>query len=121
MQEISRYFTKNTSFNILSLADQLHCSKLTIPNSLESRKIYFSKNLTSNLLEKCEAILHKEVNCYNLSLSRNELLSIMSNKYTLKKKIQILKLLENNEQVNELFSQNKEANAIILDLSKFYL
>lgn len=121
MQAIGRHPTKDALFDILSLANQLHRSKSTIPDGPEPGKIYFSENAAPDLLEEGEAILHREVDRYNLSLSKNELLTTTSNEYTLEEEIQIPELQGNNEQVNELFSQAQEAAAVISNLSELCL
>ena len=41
---------KNTLFDILSLANQLHRSKSTYPEGPERGKIYFSENQVPNLV-----------------------------------------------------------------------
>lgn len=100
MLATGRHPTKDASFDILSLADQLYRSKSTIPDGPKPGKIYFSENAAPDLLEEGEAVLHREVDRYNLSLSRNELLTTTSNEYTLDKEIQIPELQGNNERVN---------------------
>lgn len=43
--------TKDASFDIISLADQLHRSKSTYPEGSKYGKIYFSKNQVPNLVK----------------------------------------------------------------------
>lgn len=45
------HLQKDASFDILSLANQLHKSKSIYPESLEQGKIYFLKNQVSNLIK----------------------------------------------------------------------
>ena len=45
-----------------------------------------------NLLKESEVILYQKINCYNLLLSKNKLLTIMSNEYILKEEILISEL-----------------------------
>lgn len=96
-------------------------SKSTILDGPKLGKIYFFENAAPDLLEEGEAILHREVDHYNLSLSRNELLTTTSNEYTLDAEIQIPELQGNNERVNELFSQAQEAASVISDLSQLFI
>lgn len=121
MHITGKHLTKNALYDILSLADQLYYSKSIISDSFKQKKIYFSKNTAFNLLKESEVIFYEEVNCYNLSLSKNKLLTIMSNEYTLKEEILISKLQENNEWVNKLFNQAQKTAAIISDFFKLYL
>lgn len=44
------YLEKNSSFDILSLADQLYQSKSTNPDRPQKKRIYFSENQVPNLL-----------------------------------------------------------------------
>lgn len=48
-EQSGRHPTKDLSFNILSLADQLYCSRSTTPDRSEPGKIYFSENPTLDL------------------------------------------------------------------------
>lgn len=49
---LGRHPSKNASFDILSLADQLHQSKSTNPDALDRGKIYFSENPVPDLIEE---------------------------------------------------------------------
>ena len=105
----------------MSLADQLHRSKSTNLDGPKARKIYFSENPAPDLVEEREAILYREVERYNQSLNKNELLTATTNEYTLEEAVRITKLQESNEQVNELFSQAQESASVTSDLSELYL
>lgn len=48
-EQSERHLTKNVLFDILNLADQLHCSRSTTSDGPEPRKIYFSENLAPDL------------------------------------------------------------------------
>lgn len=58
MQVTGRHLMKDALFDILSLVNQLYCSKSIVPNGLEPRKMYFFKNTAPDLLEEGDAILH---------------------------------------------------------------
>ena len=61
-----RHPEKNVPFDILSLADQLHQSKSTIPEGPEPGKIYFSENEATDLLNQGIEHLRKSIDLYNL-------------------------------------------------------
>lgn len=56
---------KRWFFDILSLANQLHCAKSTNLEVLEQEKIYFSENQVSNLISKRVIVLLDIVKTYN--------------------------------------------------------
>lgn len=68
--QLGRHSTKDASFNILSLADQLYQSRSTNPDGPKPGKIYFSKNPVPDLLVQGEKAWIKNVLAYNESLSR---------------------------------------------------
>lgn len=87
MYATGMHLTKNTLFDILSLADKLHHFKSTVSDGPKLEKIHFSKTVVLNLCKDGKAILYQEVERYYLSLNRNELLTIISNEYILEEEV----------------------------------
>lgn len=113
--------TKDASFDILSLADQLHRSKSTHPTGPQSGKIYFSENQIPNLLKQGKENLHRAIESYKVSVYQNVILSSTIERGALDVPVQIPELDGQNESVNELFSQAREEAAVTSDLSELYL
>lgn len=113
--------TKDASFDILSLADQLHRSKLTHPTGPQSGKIYFSENQIPNLLKQRKENLYCAIESYKMSVYQNIILSSIIEQGALDVLVQIPELDGQNESMNELFSQAREEAAITFDLSELYL
>lgn len=63
--QTGRHSTKDASFDILSLADQLYWSKSTNPHGPEHGKIYFSENQVPDLLMQGKSHLHTNIHLYN--------------------------------------------------------
>lgn len=72
-QRIERHSTKDASFDILSLADQLYRSKLTNPDGSKRGKIYFSENQVSDLLMQRKKYLHSNIHSYNKLVKKQAL------------------------------------------------
>lgn len=114
--------TKDASFDILSLADQLHRSRSTHPNGPERGKIFFSENQVPNILKQGKANLHHAIEVYKESVYKNEILSsVIEPNARLLEPLQLPELEGQNESVNELFSQAREDAAVTSDLSELYL
>lgn len=75
---IGHHPSKNAFFDILSLANQLYCSKSTTINGFEPGKIYFLENLVANLFAQKKAALEKNVKLYNDAVNQ-KLLGVMAN------------------------------------------
>lgn len=112
---------KDASFDILSLADQLHRSKSTHPTGPQSGKIYFSENQIPNLLKQGKENLHRAIELYKMLVYQNVILSSNIEREAPDVPVQIPELDGQNESVNELFSQAREEAAITSDLSELYL
>ena len=67
-----RHPTKDASFDILSLADQLYHSRSTTPDGPEPGKIFFSKNPAPDLWKEGLNQLHISVWAFNESIRKNE-------------------------------------------------
>lgn len=75
-----RHPTKNASFDILSLADQLYRSKLSYPDNPERGKIYFFENQVPDLLMQGKAYLHPNIFSYNKAIEEHALFVPVSEK-----------------------------------------
>ena len=69
-EQKGRHPTKDASFDILSLADQLHRSRSTIPEGPEAGKIYFSINPMPDLVDEGIKELPTAVAAFNESLKK---------------------------------------------------
>lgn len=118
-QRSSNHPIKNALFNILSLADQLYRSKSTIPDSPGTSKIYFSENQVLNLLKERKRILHRAVDLYNNTITKNKVLDPTSE--VNREDMQISELVGQNKSVNKLFNQAKNEAMATLDLLELYL
>lgn len=105
------YPSKNASFDILSLADQLHRSKSTYSDSPKHSKIYFSENQVSNLIKLGLNHLPQAMKAYKEAVWKD-----MVHKYE-------ASMLEDgfwNKVVNELFRQARENATVTSDLSDLF-
>lgn len=110
--------TKDRSFDILSLADQLHRSKSIDPCGPKQEKIYFSENQVPNIIKQGRKYLHQAIEVYKDSVQKNH---ILLNPAALKKDIELLELEGQNEAINELLIQARDDAVVISDLSELYL
>ena len=110
---------KDASFDILSLADQLYRSKSTIPDSPGTGKIYFSENQVPDLLKEGKRTLHRAVDLYNDTITKNKVLDPASE--VNREDVQIPELVGQNKSVNELFNQAKDEATATSNLSELYL
>lgn len=111
------HLTKDPSFDILSLADQLHRSKSTDPSGPEQGKIYFSENQVPNIIKQGRKYLYQAIEAYKDSVEKNHIL----NSASLEKDLQLLELEGQNEALNELFIQARDDAAVTSDTSELYL
>ena len=109
--------TKDSSFDILSLADQLYRSKSTYPSGSGQGKIYFSENQVLDIIKQGRKHLHQAIEAYKNSIDKNHVLGLA----TLEKNLQLPELEGQNKRVNELFNQARDNAAITSDLSELYL
>ena len=114
--------TKNSSFDILSLADQLHRSRSTTPEGPEPRKVYFSLNPMPDLFAEGVQALFPNVKAYNLSLEKTEVLSTETS-YNPGSSFENPMDLDagSNEVVNELFGAAREASSVTSNLANVNL
>lgn len=105
---------KDDSFDILSLADQLHQSKSIDPKRPEQKKIYFSKNQVLNLIDLSQAYLHWAVSSYNKAVEKGQ-----------SKADEDAVALEldggQNKSVDELFNQAQEEALGISEVSELFI
>lgn len=102
--------TKDTSFDILSLADQLHRSKSTYSEGSEHGKIYFSENQVPNLVKLGLNHLPQAVKAYKEAVQKDKV--HVSGTFILEE--------GENEAVDELFRQAKEDAAVTSDLTDLF-
>ena len=124
-QELSgRHPTKDTLFDILSLANQLYWSWSTFSEGLELRKIYLSENPIPDLLAEGTKLFGAIVDDFNQSLEKNNVIA------TFNKAEDTLVEEENNpidlkvggnKKVNELFLEAQKSLSITTDLVDLYL
>ena len=102
---------KDASFDILSLADQLHRSRSTYPEGPERGKIYFSENRVPDLIKLGQDHLPRAVKVYKEAVRKNS--------------VDIERTLmpddeSGNEAVDELFRQAREDAAVTSDLTEMF-
>ena len=108
----SRHPQKDSSFDILSLANQLYRSKSTLPEGPEQGKIYFSENQVPDLVKQGKAHLVQAIKLYNASIGRRKVQD---------DELQVPELVGENENVNELFSQARGTDSLTSDLMELDL
>lgn len=113
--QISYHPSKNASFDILSLADQLHRSKSVTPDGPEPRKIYFSENPVADLLAEGLEAFEKNITLYNKSVDRKEHgITAANGEQASNEEIQEIQASEfrelkgDNERVNKIFNAAQE-------------
>lgn len=122
-----RHPTKDASFDIQSLADQLYRSRSTTPDGPEPGKIFFSENPAPDLWKEGLNQLHISVWAFNESLRKNEAIedpaiengNEASGIGTVEYPIEID--LGANEEVNELFSSARASLGITSNLANAYI
>ena len=121
-EQDSYYPTKNSSFDVLSLANQLHRSRSTTLEGPEQGKVYFSLNSMPDLFAEGVQALFPNVKAYNLSLEKTEVLSteISYNPGSSFENPMDLDA-DSNKVVNELFSVAREASSITFNLANVNL
>lgn len=95
---------KDSSFDILSLANQLHRSRSTYLEGPERSKIYFSENQVPDLIKLSLEYLPHVVKAYKEAVRKNSAHSEAAEADTV------------NESVEELFRQARDDLAITSDL-----
>lgn len=117
-----RHPEKDSSFDILSLADQLHRSKSTNPDGPQKGKIYFSENQVPDLLLEGKQAFSQQTYLYNKSIRENLILSTIDTKAMATENPPELEELEgSNESVNELFNSARAESNLTSDLSGLLL
>ena len=118
---------KDASFDILSLADQLHRSKSTNPDGPDKGKIYFSENEVPDLVkEGCEA-MWKAIEAYNKSIEENGIMSKINNEAVLEtleaagETSELFELDGADKLINEMFNSAREGADLTSDLSELFL
>lgn len=97
---------KDTLFDILSLANQLHKSKSTYPEGPEHGKIYFSENQVPNLLEQEKEHLSQAIKSYKKVVKKDSV-------YKKDKLMLEVEARVENEAIDKLFAQARKDAAVI--------
>lgn len=102
--------TKDASFNILNLADQLHQSKSTNSDGLEKKKIYFSENPVPDLVTQGQEAIFIAVYNYTELLKKQEVVGSTDDQEAAKdmENKDFIEAECQNEKVNEIFHQARE-------------
>lgn len=95
---------KDSSFDILSLADQLHRSRSTYLEGPKRGKIYFSENHIPDLIKLSLEYLPHAVKAYKEAIRKNSAYGEAAKADTI------------NESIEELFRQAKNDSAVTSDL-----
>lgn len=121
-----RHPTKDASFDIQSLADQLYRSRSTTLDGPEPGKIFFSENPAPDLWKEGLKQLHVSVWSFNESLRKNEAIensTIENNEShgigTANHPIELDPGA--NEEVNELFSSARATLGVTSNLANAYI
>ncbi|MCJ1346490.1 hypothetical protein MMC31_004707 [Peltigera leucophlebia] len=113
---------KDSSFDILSLADQLYWSKSTDPDGPQRGKLYFSENPAPDLLAEGEQALGKSLYLYNKSIRENQILSnVVTPELAAETPLDIPELEGSNETVNLIFESAQADADVTSDLSELFL
>lgn len=125
-EQTGRHPTKNILFDILSLVDQLYCSRSTTPDGPKSGKIYFLENSAPDLWKQGLNQLQISVWAFNKSLHKNEAImdpGIENNETSgigsAEHPIQLDPGA--NEKVTELFSSAQASLGVTSNLANSYI
>ncbi|MCJ1344729.1 hypothetical protein MMC31_002932, partial [Peltigera leucophlebia] len=119
-----RHPEKDSSFDILSLVDQLHRSKSNVPEGPEQGKIYFLENEAPDLLTEGIEHLRKSIDLYNKSVKNNHTLirDDVTEEEQAAERLAIAAELEGtNEIINKLFTAAREDADHTSDLSELLI
>lgn len=115
---------KDASFDILTLADQLHRSKSTIPEGPEPGNFCFSEIEVPNLVNEGMENLRKNIDLYNLSINNSDtaIIEEPTEEEDSAERLAVLAKLEgNNEVVNELCDTARGRAELTSDLSELMI
>lgn len=122
-----RHLTKDSSVDILSLADQLYRSKSTIPEGPEPGKMYFSENPAPDLLLDELKALPAQVEALNKSVKDKRPVKIEvdgdEDGITFGSRAHPIELpnVGSNEIVNELFLSARESASLTSNLTDVFI
>lgn len=114
-----RHPTKDASFDIQSLADQLYRSRSTTPDRPESGKIYFSENPVLDLLDEGIKQLPLSIRAFNQSLYKTERHEETGQGASADHPIELD--AGTDEKVNELFLSAREDLTLTSNLINLYI
>lgn len=118
--------SKDASFDILSLSDQLYRARSTDPSGPDRGRIYyFSENVAPNLINEGLMKLPLAVRLYNESVKKNTVApglttDINAADGTLESQ-GLSELAGSNEAVDELFSYGRDESLLTSDLSELFI
>lgn len=122
---IGHHPSKNVSFNILSLADQLHQLKLVIPDGSDIGKIYFYENPVPDCLAQGLEAFEKNIILYNELVDQKKYRALATNgEQASDKEVQEFQASDlqeregNNERVNEIFNIARESVFIAKNIQR---
>lgn len=107
---------KDASFDILSLADQLHRFKSTDLKGLEQEKIYFSENQVPDLVDLGQTYLARAIASYNESIERGQGRTDAADEDALASEIN----RGQNKSVDELFNRARDEALVSLEVSELF-
>lgn len=99
-------FKKKLFFDFLSLFNQIHQLKSTIPKDFKPKKIFFLENEIFNLINKEVKHLQKNIDIYNFFIKNFNIAIIkefVKKKKLVKRLIMLFKLEINNKIIYKLF------------------
>lgn len=125
-EQSGQHPTKDASFDILSLADQLYRSQSTTPYGSKLGKIYFSENPAPDLWKQGLKQLQISVWAFNKLLRKNKALENASIENNEASNIEIaehpIQLDPGaNKEINELFSLARASLDVTSNLANFYI
>ena len=121
-KQSGRHLTKDASFDIQSLADQLYRSQSTIPDGPEPGKVYFSENPCPDLWNEGLQQLHLSVWAFNKSLHNNKISDEHIEPGTDGTAEYPIELdPEANEEIDELFSLARASSGVTTNLANAYI
>lgn len=125
-KRLEKHLIKDSSFDILSFANQLYRSKSTVPESFESWKVYFSENPAPDLMLNGIKILPAQVEAFNILFKSNRPVKVRdgdADKDTTRARSHLIKVPDDgtNKAVNDLFISAWELAHMTLDLANIFL
>lgn len=115
---------KNSSFDILSLVNQLYHSKSTVPEKPKPGKIYFLENEAPNVLTEGIEHLQKSIDFYNKLVKNNHTLicdNVKEEKQAAQRLAITVKLESINKIIYKLFTTVRKDVDLTSDFSELLI